>query len=99
MNKIFYTILGFFFPYKTKAYRKELYGRMREFYNGHRLGLCETAQRIEYVKVQWSWYDNMWRLPELYRYRPWIQSKSDFWFPLDVDGFSKRVDILDKIKA
>jgi hypothetical protein len=96
MNKLFYTLLGLLFPYKTKEYRKGLYKKVREFYETNQFGFCHSFETVEKVKGQ-LWIYNLWRLPELYRYRPFHSDEDGFWFPTNDMGWEKRKQILDKL--
>lgn len=93
--KIFYFLWGWLFPYKTKAYRKEIYKKVLEFYEeGYYGGFCGAIYVIEEEKF--AVWNNMYRFPELYKYKPFWKSQYDLWWDVDRAGISKRMNILQK---
>jgi hypothetical protein len=99
--KILLLIWGFFFPYKTKKERKEIYKKIAEHlknppYPGFSSdGFCFALQRVE--KGKSNWIGQLWRLPELYWYKPFWKGELDFWWDTDKEGTEKRIRIAEKI--
>lgn len=100
--KILLLIWGFFFPYKTKKERKEIYKKVGEYmktefpdggYVG--AGFCRAFMRVEHRT--YGWVGKLWRFPELYWYRPFFKGTHALWWDIDKEGMQKRINIVDKI--
>lgn len=83
---------GLFFRYKTWKDRVEIY----------KLALAELERKpdvmcIIFNKVEprfGGWIGQLWRLPEIYWYKPFLAGKWDPWWPLDDEGIARRKAIL-----
>lgn len=98
--KWYWYLKGLLFPYKTKAYRRELYKKMLDRLNqrGVYVGFCSTVDFVERKEDSDLW-KNLWRLPELYFYKPSFSGSSygNPWWDTDENGMRKRRRILLKI--
>lgn len=100
--KIILLIWGYFFPYKTKKERKEIYAQMaRVLGTKHQIPpypeitFCGAMQRI--LPKDHGWVGRLWKFPELYWYRPLLKSTYDIWWEVTTKGIQKRIDIVNKI--
>jgi hypothetical protein len=97
MKKIIVYLWGCMFAYPD---RKHIYKKMLRdiehdiLYGINKTGFCIYASKA--MDIKWAEVQ-MWKLPEIYWYKPeeWYDSK--FWFSLDEVGTMKRVKILKEI--
>ena len=94
--RLFYNLLGIFLSYKNYRYRLELYRRLLTHMKSYNTGFCLALDDIE-PRGKFGWVDNLWRLPELYRQKPWKTYDGDSWFSVDSSGMAKRIQILEKL--
>jgi len=59
-------------------------------------GMCYYISRIINVKKRYDRDGIIKQFPELWKHRPKIKSR-DYWFPLDDEGWQKRIDIIHNI--
>lgn len=92
MRKIFYWIL-LPFAYKTKKDRKEFYEKALKEYKNPDAGTFGFCSMIGWhIK---TCFPSLLNFPELYHQIP-TESYGIYWFPLDNDGFQKRIELLEK---
>jgi hypothetical protein len=91
--KLFLIFWGLFFRYKTWKDRVEIYRELLKLIdNGRHLGFCTLLTSVK--GIEGGWMENIWRLPELYWYKPFFKGKHDLWWDLDDEGMARRKAIL-----
>ena len=77
----------------TPEKRKIIYVKMRMYLKHNkadlRLGFCAALSSVSTNTLF------LWNMPELYLYKP--DNDPTYWFPINVEGRKKRIEILDSI--